>query len=402
MAFPPHGRHAVYNAVTVISTRSRTLLVLLLCMAPIPACSVRRGPTAPLATEGFRLEEAWSTAVADAGPIQIASAPGGFVAATSSGDVLFADGATGKVAWKKSVGAALSGPLVVIGGEVGAAGPERSWAAAVTESGDVAIVPLDPAGVVARWSLGWPGAILTATSGGVMALDSGGAAAFHVPGEAAARWELRLSPLAPVPAAPCGAFVLAGQADGRLVAIEPGSGRILWRKRLGSPLAAAPACEDRFAFAATGDNFLYALRIHRRSAGKRWRIRSGADPAAPPLPLGGTVVLLSKDTYLYAFNRRNGHLKFRIRLDRRPGPAARMEDVLLVAGSHASLLGAYRLPTGAAAGAFSLPVGGHFVSPPVVSGDHLAIAVARYGEEASTLVGLAKREGAADVSGTSP
>lgn len=360
------------------------------------SCSARRG-----AAEGpgaaFRLESAWDAPVADSGEIHLAAAPGGFVSAAGTGAMTFFEAASGRAEWTKSAGTEIAGSLVIGGlrppGGDGTA--PAGWAAAMTRDGDVVVASLGPEGKAEIRPLGWPGAMLTAWDGGLLALDPKGALGFFRPGEASSVWELRLPPLAPAPAAACGGIALLGTADGRLVAIRPEDGSVVWRKSLGSPLAAPASCDTRHAYAATADNVMHALRLHKHSAGRMWKIRSGADPAAAPVLGEDLVALLSEDTYLYGFNRRNGHLRFRIRLDRRPGPVAVLDDVLFVAGTHVSRMDAYRLPAGRQAGAFTLPVGGHFVTQPVVSGDHLAIGVARYGESASILVGLARAAGAA-------
>jgi hypothetical protein len=91
------------------------------------------------------------------------------------------------------------------------------------------------------------------------------------------------------------------------------------------------------------------------------------------------VLLPSKDTYLYGMKRRNGHLVFRIRLGRRPGPAAIVGDLVLVSGAQATRLEAYRLPLGYSAGGFDVPVGSRFVTPPILSGGTLAMGVVKFG-----------------------
>jgi len=377
--------------VTIRRLPTPILLIPLLALATAPACSARRGAAAEPGA-GFRLESAWDSPVAQSGEIHVASAPGGFLAAAASGTLTFFDAGTGKAAWSKESGAEIAGSLVVgaPGGHSDGEGAGPGWAAAMTRGGDIVVYPLASDGSAEIRPLGWPGAMLSAWGDGLIALDPAGAVAFIRPSDPASRWEIRMPPLAPVPASACGEIALLGTRDGRLVAVRPRDGSVAWRKSLGSPLAAAASCDRKHAFAATADNELHALRLHKRSAGRMWRIRSGADPAAAPVLRDGLVALLSEDTYLYGFNRRNGHLRFRIRLGRRPGTPAILHDILFVAGSHVAKLDAFRLPSGLAAGAFTLPVGGHFVTQPVVSGDHLAIGVGRYGEGSSTLVGLSR------------
>jgi hypothetical protein len=191
--------------------------------------------------------------------------------------------------------------------------------------------------------------------------------------------------------------------DGRVAGIDPGDGSPRWTKDLHSPAAAAPGCDGRNAFVATEDDTLHALRLHRRSAGRMWKVRSGADPAAPPVAAGKAVLFLSKDTYLYGLRRRNGHLVFRIRLGRRPGPAALLEDLVLVAGLHATRLDAYRLPLGLNAGGFGLPEGTRFVTPPVAAAGRVAFGAARFGEtERARVVSLVLSRSEAGTSSAPP
>jgi hypothetical protein len=184
-----------------------------------------------------------------------------------------------------------------------------------------------------------------------------------------------------------------GLEDGRIVGVDLETGEILTRKSLGSPAAVAPTCRGWSAWVATRDNALHSLRLHARRAGERWRVLSGADPAAPAIPFKDDVLFLSKDTFLYGFRKSNGHLRFRLRLDRRPGPGAILDDLLFVAGPQSTRLDAFRLPEGRPAGSYTLPEAARFVTPPVASAGRVAVVVGRYGEETSKLVGLAPRAG---------
>jgi outer membrane protein assembly factor BamB len=318
--------------------------------------------------------------------MQLVAAPGGFlVVSPPSGARLIAAG-DGSIRWETSLETSIAGEAAVIpGGEEGGHG---GWIALPVEGGDVILLSLESGEPASRWELEWPEAILSSAGESLVALSPVGGAARYDPARREVAWRIDLPPLAPSPAASCGSSLLVGQADGRLLSIDAETGELRWRKNLGSPIMVRPTCLGKHAFVATADNFLRGLRLRRSRAGTKWRARSGGDPAAPPLARPDLALFLSKDTYLYGLRAGNGHLVFRTRLDRRPGPAVILHDLVIVSGSHVRQLNAFRLPGGHGAGAFSLPVGSRFLTPPVVSEEKVAFAVGRYGEESSTLVAL--------------
>ena len=367
--------------------RSEVAVIIAAAALVFVACSARNGaPASAPEGAGLPLAPAWSATLNVGGELQLAAAPGGFIVAAPSGKVLLVRAADGTIGWKKDVGAKITGSIALAGG----ASPASSgWVALPVEGAEVVLLPLAGGEPEQRWRLNEPSPILSSAGPELLAVSLDGTVRLYSPAAAKTLWETRLPPAAPVQGALCAGRILIGLASGVLAGLDAQTGKVQWKKDLGSPLAAAPSCSGHHGVAATADNFLHALRIHRRSAGFTWRARSGADPAAPPLLVRKTVLLLSKDTYLYGFGLRNGHLGFRIRLDRRPGPPAILGDIVLIAGSHAERLDAFRLPYGRSAGGFNLPEGNRFLTPPVISEGKIAIAVARYGEETSRLIALA-------------
>jgi outer membrane protein assembly factor BamB len=365
----------------------RRFAPFLLLLLAAGACSGRaaRPATSPEAS-GPKLAAAWNVALPIGGEVQMIPVQGGFVLASSAGTVVRVSAADGSILWMKDLGAKVAGNLVAVAGGDAA---QAAWAAVSLQGGDVAFLPLESGEPVERWSTGWPSEILSEIGQGALAVSPDGVARLYSPKSSRELWETRLLPPAPASAIVCNGQVLIGLADGRLVGLEPETGKLRWRKKLGSPLAATPGCQGRHALVATEDNLLHALRLHRSRVGRMWFVRSGADPAGAPIFLKKSALLLSKDTFFYGFEESNGHLLFRTRLDRRPGPAAILGDLLLVAGAHATRMDAFRLPSGHSAGGFDLPEGSRFTSPPVVSGGKVAIALARYGEETSRLIALA-------------
>jgi outer membrane protein assembly factor BamB len=363
----------------------RAVPFLFFMVIALAACGGRGGRPGPGVAAVLTLSPAWSTLVEVPADLQLAAVPGGFLVATPSGTFLRMSAEDGALLWRRDLNLPVEGEIAVLRDT---ARSDSGFAAFHLKDGDVGLLPLDDGEGLTRWPLGWEEPILSEAGGRLLALSPSGGAALYDPWSQKVLWEASLPPTARAGAADCGELLLIGLADGTLVALESRSGSVRWGERLPAPAAVAPSCTEAQVFVATVDNDLHALRLRRRSASRMWRVRSGADPVGPPLVIEGTALLLSKDTYLYGFRRRNGHLLFRTRLDRRPGPAAVLRDLVLVAGPHVRRLDAFRLPEGRSAGAFELPVGTRFLTPPVVSGDRVALAVARYGQESARIIAL--------------
>lgn len=373
----------------------RAFPIALLALAVAQAACVARGVSGrPAEAPGDLFHRAWTVPLETAGEVQLEAAPGGFVVASPAGKIHLVTAANGSVAWRTDFGASIAGAVVVAApGSVptteSAPAADGAWVAAPVEGDAVAVARIGSPDPPRLLKTGLRSVVLSAVGANLFIHSIEGGAALVSLADGNPIWKRRLPPAAGVQSVVCGDRLLVGCADGHLLGVEIASGKIAWGKQLGSPLAAAPACAENHALAATADNVLHALRLHRRSAGIMWRTRSGADPAAPPLFVGRQALLISKDTFLYGFGGGNGHLAFRARLNRRPGPAALLKDLLLIAGPHATRLDAIQLPAGRSAGGFDLPEGTRFITPPIVSEGKVAIAFARYGEEACRLVALA-------------
>jgi len=368
----------------------KRILILALLTLPAVAC-LKHAPETPGPGEGS-LAPAWTITLDAAAGTQVAAAPSSFLVATPGGSLRRIDAESGRDMWKIDLAASPAGDMVVSPGPPGAA---SGFVAVPTVSGTIEVVDLETGAAASAWEAGGTAPSLSASRDRLFAVSSEGSVrAFRV-GSPAPLWEARLPSPPSAPGAICRGRLLVGLADGRLVGLDLETGEVRTRKNLDSPALVAPGCGGKRAYVATRDNKLHALRLYRRSAGLKWRIRTGADPAAVPLLHEDQVLLLSKDTFLYGFNASNGSLRFRVRLDRRPGPGALLGNLLFVAGPQSTRLDAFRLPDGRASGSYSLPEAARFVTPPVASAGRVAIVVARYGEESSRLVGLAPVEGPA-------
>lgn len=195
-----------------------------------------------------------------------------------------------------------SGWTVPLGGRAAgppaAAGP-RTWVA--TTAGDLVIV--ENAAVVRSVALGAPARGGPATDGvrvyvpvaarapvpgGVVALDRDGAVAW--------RWSARLEPGAPLAV---GRHVYVPDRGGRLVALDPASGRVDWEVEGFGPFTTRPILAGAFVYAADGDGNLYA--IEAADGGVAWTLALGAPPAADPVLLPGRLVVALADGRVVAY-----------------------------------------------------------------------------------------------------
>lgn len=341
------------------------------------ACAAHHG--AGTAPGGLSvLAPAWHADLDAGGPMQIVPAHGGFCVVMASGRVFFLDGLAGKILWQRDLGAPVTGPSR----KGPLAGTDKGQWLAIPGEAKVTLLTLPGGEPLAPWArpAGSGDLRLSEVGGRLLALTGAGGATLVEPRTGSALWSVKLPSPASAPGALCRGQILLGVESGDLIGVDPEDGKVRWRKRLHSPPAVEPECAGRHMYVATRDNAVHALRLHRRSAGRMWKVLTGADPDASPVALDDLLLVFSKDTYLYGFHRRNGHLVFRVRLNRRPGPGAVIDGLVLVSGLQSTRLDAFRLPTGIASGGFDLPVGSRFVTPPVLSGGYVALGVARFGE----------------------
>jgi len=95
----------------------------------------------------------------------------------------------------------------------------------------------------------------------------------------------------PLPVPPVrGELVYVAGADGRLRALEPADGSLVWSRDLGGRSSAMPAVGDRTVYAAATDgSVLYAFDGH--TGDERWRFRFEGGRATGPTVAGDTVYL---------------------------------------------------------------------------------------------------------------
>jgi len=101
-------------------------------------------------------------------------------------------------------------------------------------------------------------------------------------------WEAALGAVVASPVV-AGGVVLAATADGRLVWLDPPSGRVLHEQKLGSAIESSPAFADGVLFLGTDDGECIAVDV--ASATLRWRARLGQVVRSAPLPVGERVLV---------------------------------------------------------------------------------------------------------------
>lgn len=108
---------------------------------------------------------------------------------------------------------------------------------------------------------------------------------------------------------------------------------------------------------------------------ERWRQWVGGAIKAPPVAVDGAIVVGSRDTNLYAFVRRNGHLLWRTRTGYRLGtPLVRWDkDTLATVAEASNRVLFFRAGTGQPAGAIEAPPSDVFVAGLARTGDVLVV-----------------------------
>jgi len=207
-------------------------------------------------------------------------------------------------------------------------------------------------------------------------------------------WETRVEQTPSTAATQCGEVLLIGTAEGDLIALAAGDGRLVWRRSFGAAITTQAACEGNRAWVGSADNELYALKLRKKRCRIRWAYRTGGDLAGRPMLFDGRLLFLSYDTYLYAVEADNGHLSWKVRLGRRPrSEGVLLGDLLVLAPLNAERMEMFQLPGGTQAGGPTLPSGkDRFVTAPALAGTTIVIAAARYGEETARVIGLAVSE----------
>jgi outer membrane protein assembly factor BamB len=234
-------------------------------------------------------ESEWSRELNSRSP---ALAVGGRLYVAIAGELQALDAATGHTIWRVPL-AHEGAPLASGGGRllvstptglvaVDAAGGERVWAR-----------PLEATGALSSIVAGGQVVYAVSTDARVTALSLSS-------GET--HWTHTLSgTLSPPAVARDRVFV--GSSARTFYAFHAQSGRLEWRWRTGGDVMGAVADDDR-VYLVTVDNFLRAL--NRGNGNQRWRRELSTRPVAPPVIVGGHVLVPGVSPALSAFETTTG------------------------------------------------------------------------------------------------
>jgi len=106
-----------------------------------------------------------------------------------------------------------------------------------------------------------------------------------------------------IPALHGGRLYIA-DAEGRIVALDAGSGRILWEQKTGLPFSGGPAVDAEHILLGSSDGDLVMCSIHDGTA--RWNARLGSEILSVPHIAGPRVLVHTLDDSVHAFALESG------------------------------------------------------------------------------------------------
>jgi outer membrane protein assembly factor BamB len=333
--------------------------VLFTCVASAACAS--RAPIPPRAV--FPIATVWTVSVGEE-PIMgpLASDGGRIFVATRGGQVSGLDRFTGATLWHvtgRPGALALGGGILALreaDGTVWSMSPDDGssrWKAASGVTGTLPPVVTAERIVVAGEGL----AVLDAATGRVV-------------------WSAMDAHAATAPAVTATSVVL-GEADGQLRCRDLSSGKVLWSQATARALEAAPIADDRGRIlVGTTDRRFLSLDGVKGNA--RWTWRLGADVQHPAMVFERLVIFATHEDVLYALDRGNGNMAWRVALPSRPLAAPVLfGDAVLVACHGArpgeTFLIGFAARTGERQGDIKVP--GEERTPPLLVEDRVYIGM---------------------------
>jgi outer membrane protein assembly factor BamB len=292
---------------------------------------------------------------------------GRVIAADRSGDVAALAAADGAVQWRVHLGEAM------------AVGPELEGGRVVVATSAGALVALDAGDGREIWrsALGAaPIAPPLVADGRMMVVTEAPALVAIDPASGAILGRLAL-PGRPVAPAIGHDILVVGTDHGMVVAVDPATLHVRWRRYVRQAVTAPPLVERKRVYVAVADRSLRCLRLS--SGHQIWRQRTGAIATASPMAAGEYVYVQCWDDDIYVVRAHSGHLAARVHLDHRLSlDAVRAKDYLYVAPFTEGSVVALSLPGLTLAGKFNLDAPGEgFTTPPVVVGERVAVGSGR-------------------------
>lgn len=192
-------------------------------------------------------------------------------------------------------------------------------------------------------------------------------------------WSARLDSVRfPLGVSTAGGVFTVASTDGSVLALQPDTGREVWRGSAGTRLAAGVGSDGRWAAVVTRDGELVVLEAGR----KAWQKPLGTRVVTAPLVAGERVFVLAGDRSVHAFDVRDGRRLWSVQRAgdpltlARPGLLAAFKDTLLV-GQGARLVALdplrgtlrWEVPMASPRGTNEVERLAELVSPPVRAGD---------------------------------
>jgi outer membrane protein assembly factor BamB len=333
--------------------------VLFACVAGL-ACATR----APVPARAvFPIATTWTVSLGE-DPIEgpLASDGGRIFVATQGGRVKGLDRFTGAVLWQ-------------VGGRAGAL--TLGGGVLALREADGTVWAMDPDNGSARWKAesGVPGTSPPAVSAERIVVAGEGLAVL----DAATGRVLWSAPEARAATAPAinATSVVVGETDGHLRCRDLATGRVLWSHATARAPQAQPVGDDqgRFLVGTTDRRF---LSLDGATGDARWTWRLGADVHYPAALFERLVLFATHEDVLYALDRGNGHMAWRVALPSRPlaGPIL-FGDAVIVACHGArpgeTFLIGFEARTGERQGDFKVP--GEARTPPLLVEDRVYIGM---------------------------
>jgi outer membrane protein assembly factor BamB len=97
-----------------------------------------------------------------------------------------------------------------------------------------------------------------------------------------------------------GGRLYVADADGRVVAMNTGNGKILWERETGLPFSGGPDVDARYIVLGSSDGDVVALSL--RDGTPLWNARVDSEILSVPRIAGSTVVVHTLDDSVYAFD----------------------------------------------------------------------------------------------------
>jgi len=167
--------------------------------------------------------------------------------------------------------------------------------------------------------------------------------------------------------------VFFGSDDGAMRALEPETGKAIWKLQTGGKIACPPVADDKYVFFGSGDGYAYA--VNRVTGVTRWRSRSGAAIEAPPVFIGDRVLVVSFDNFVYCLAKATGDRIWKRRLENRITAAPIIDgDANLVAPLRGDYIAVFLNADGRRVNIYQLDPEFEIVAAPSFSSELLVLA----------------------------